>query len=270
MRVPALVEVDKMPEISSLSSACLFEIKVSGLLASLFVGRPERERFLSRISQRVQVLMSVFQLIEGLPGNSVKLAHMPILYNSGMWTEEDVLGGYTGLHVNVRPAELAVSYIAAWKFAGVYSRLVKSTIWYIRLGKTFEEGFKYLIDLFESGFIIDPNEFVRAGVILLELYSKANDPNDVIKRLSIDKDPGTTEEMIKSIEEIITKREVNDEKIREIFGILMKITYDKLGTARTIDSLGEWVLAWAKWYGLVLLVQQIERTYKSNLKLGIA
>lgn len=147
---------------------------------------------------------------------------------------------------------------------------MKSTIWYIRSGKTFAEGFKYLIDLFESGFIIDPNEFVRAGIILLELYSKANDPNDVIKRLSIDKDPGTIEGMMESIQTIITKREVNDEKIREIFGILIKITYDKLGTARTIDSLGEWVLVWARWYGLVLLVQQIKRAYKSNLRLGIA
>jgi hypothetical protein len=270
MRVPTLVEVDKMPEISNLLSACLFEINIAGLLASLLVGPPERERFLSSISQRGKVLMSLFELIEKIPGTSMKLGPMPVLYNSGMWSEGDVLGGYTGPHVNVRPTELAVSYIAAWKFKGVYSRLVKATIWYILSGRTFEEGFRYLIDLFESGFIIDTNEFIGAGVTLLEIYSKASDPYKAIKRLPIDKDPGTTEKMMHSIGVIIKKQEANNAKIREIFGVLLNITYEKLTTAKTIVSLGELVLAWAKWHGLVLLVQHIERAYKSNLNLAIA
>lgn len=31
---------------------------------------------------------------------------MHILYNSGMWSEEDILGGYNGSHVNVRPTRI--------------------------------------------------------------------------------------------------------------------------------------------------------------------
>src|SRR4030095_1154539 len=258
-----------MPEISSLLSSSFFEIHLSGLMASLLVGPPKRVKFLACISERIQVLMGLFQIIEKIPTFSVKLGYTPFLYNSAMWSRHDVLGGYCANTVNIGLTELAVSYFAAWKFEGLYSRLIKAVLSYIRSGRTFAEGFRYLIDLFESGFVINLNEFISATRILLELYAKCADPLDAIKKIAIEMNPETTQEMIRSIKAIVRKPAMDSEKIREIFGLLLNEAFSKLENAKNIQSIGELLLDWAKLNGLLLVIQDIERNYKTVLRLGI-
>jgi hypothetical protein len=268
-----LFEIEKMPNVSSLLSMFLSQIQVTGVLASFFIhsrsvkAPMKRQEFLNGIDERFEYFRN-FMMVAEYNGAKLKLHSIPILYNTQHWRSE-VLGGYFNPDFNINPSDLVISYRGCWRYEDSHRRLVKATLWYVRSRGDFNYWFDYLVDLFEAGYIIDRNEFVKAGMILLELYAKSENPIQLIEKLALDIDPGTTETALEFIRKGIASQNANDERIRNAYAMILKRLLEEISRARYSDSVGEWVLSFAKIQGLIDFVISMVRSYNSVLDLKV-
>jgi hypothetical protein len=273
MKNTELFEIEKMPNVSSLLSMFLSQIQVTGLLASFFIDSRsveapmKRQEFLNGIDKRFEYFTN-FMMMAEYNGAKLELHSIPILYNTQHWRSE-VLGGYFNPDFNINPSDLVISYRGCWRYADSHRRLVKAALWYVRSRGDFNYWFDYLVDLFEAGYIIDRKEFVKAGMILLELYAKSENPIQLIEKLALDIDPGTTETALEFIRKGIASQNANDERIRNAYTMILKRLLEEISRARCSDSVGEWVLSFAKIVGLIDFVISMVGSYESILKLTV-
>lgn len=128
----------------------------------------------------------------------------------------------------------------------------------------------YLLDLFDSGFIINQDELVTVGLTLLELYAKSDKPLEVISTIPLEKDSSTINELIKIIDKVTAKEDPKQHKIQDVYVCIMNRLLNEISTARKASSLGEFMLSCAKINGQFHLLNRITNYYKLGLKLSLA
>jgi hypothetical protein len=266
-------QIKEMPETSSLLSMCFSEIQAIGILASLLVGPVEREKFVGAISERLLTFKNLFIIAESqfqakLNSHPIPILHDPFISYS-IPANATILGGYFNLNENIKASEITASYLGAWDHLK-YGRLVKAALWYIKSRENFKDGFNYLLDLFDAGYIIDIDQFIRAVFILMDTYAKIDDPFNTVMEINLSIDQETTGPMLNAIENATANKGFNEQRIIDIYSLILGRVLDEITKAKDSKCIGEFMLSCGKFSGKYRLLGAFLAKNEPTLRLTIS
>ncbi len=225
--------------------------------------------FIDAVVPRLGLLHSALEALE-LVGRIPYFGEGPWVRNRAYWKNPSLVCGYGYVsNAPIFAREVLTSYLGVWNHArqehGVGGRVARMGLSYAA-ENSWSEGFRFIQDLYENGYLVRVRDLAIAAAGLADIYVRGADLD--LKQVDLSSDAG--EDRTDALLDQHSERPPDLGRAEQLIDWYCDYANERIRDAREAGSADEWVLHYARLAGLLECLRPLNAKYGKDVELSPA